>query len=175
MLMFRRTIALLACPVTMAACAPTGAVPRPFPMPDRAAPGNASPAAPATTAPGPYDGYALTTTALALRGAPYRSGGADPRGFDCSGFTRYVFGQYGVPLPRGVEDQFRMGASVNPAEIAPGDLLFFATTDRAASHVGIAVGADEFVHAPNSRGVVRVDRLSQPYWSQRFLGARRLR
>jgi cell wall-associated NlpC family hydrolase len=111
---------------------------------------------------------------LSLRGTPYRNGGSDPTGFDCSGFTQYVFAQYGVALPRGVREQFLLGKPINTAELSPGDLLFFATTDPAASHVGILVGGDEFVHAPSSTGVVRVEHLSASYWSQRFLGARRL-
>jgi cell wall-associated NlpC family hydrolase len=120
------------------------------------------------------DAYALTGTALALRGTPYRDGGSDLNGFDCSGFTQYVFEQYGVKLPRGVREQFRMGRSVRLEEVAPGDLLFFTTTEPGASHVGIAVDGDQFVHAPSSKGVVRVERLSQPYWSSRFIGARRV-
>ena len=120
------------------------------------------------------DGYALVGTALGLRGAPYRNGGSDPNGFDCSGFTKYVFGQYGVSLPRGVREQFRWGKSVKPDDLAPGDLVFFATTEPGASHVAIAIGGDEFIHAPSSSGVVRVEHLSASYWSQRFLGVRRV-
>ncbi len=118
--------------------------------------------------------YAVTGTALALRGSPYRNGGADPKGFDCSGFTQYVFGQHGLALPREVRDQFALGSSVAPERVSPGDLLFFTTVAPGASHVGIALGGDEFVHAPSSTGVVRVDRLSGFYWSQRFVGARRM-
>ena len=120
------------------------------------------------------DGYALVGTALTLRGAPYRNGGSDPNGFDCSGFTQYVFGQYGVSLPRAVREQFRSGKPVKPDELAPGDLVFFATTELGASHVAIAIGGDEFIHAPSSSGVVRVEHLSAAYWSQRFLGVRRV-
>ena len=120
------------------------------------------------------DAYAITGTALALRGAPYRNGGADPSGFDCSGFTQYVFAQHGVALPRSVSDQFRAGTAVKPDEIATGDLLFFATVASGATHVAIAIGGDEFVHAPSSTGVVRVERLGAPYWAQRFVAARRV-
>jgi len=114
------------------------------------------------------------TLALGLRGAPYLNGGADPKGFDCSWFTQYVYGQRGVWLPREVRDQFAMGRAVNHQDIGPGDLLFFTTTEAGASHVAIAIDADEFVHAPSSNGVVRVERLSSSYWSRRFLGARRV-
>jgi cell wall-associated NlpC family hydrolase len=175
------------------ACASTGAVPRPFPMPG-GAPAAAAHRAPAPAAPEPgedpvpshpdaarpavpavgLDGYALAGTALALRGAPYRNGGTDPSGFDCSGFTQYVFSQYGLSLPREVREQYRVGKSVKVEDVAPGDILFFATTDPGPSHVAIAIGGDQFVHAPSSTGVVRVEHLSSTYWSPRYLGARRL-
>lgn len=129
--------------------------------------------APKTGTPGP-DGYALVGTALSLRGAPYRNGGTDPNGFDCSGFTQYVFARFGIALPREVRDQFRAGHPVDAQDLAPGDLIFFSTTDPGASHVGIAVGGDEFVHAPSSTGVVRVEHLGSRYWSPRYLGARRV-
>ena len=175
--------------VLVAGCASAGTtkhvpVPKPFPMPDSANTRRASPAAPpdnslpaevSARASKTYDSYALVGTALDLRGAPYLDGGASPRGFDCSGFTQYVFAQHGVALPRAVRDQVKLGKTVKPKELTPGDLLFFATTDASASHVAIAVGRDEFVHAPSSTGVVRVERLSANYWSRRFIGARRVR
>jgi cell wall-associated NlpC family hydrolase len=177
------------------ACASTGAVPRPFPMPggapaaapeqpvppapSRPAPlfpssPNAAPASVAPSATAGVDGYALAGTALALRGTPYRNGGTDTNGFDCSGFTQYVFSQYGLSLPREVREQFRVGQPIRAEELAPGDILFFATTDPGPSHVAIAVGGDQFVHAPSSTGVVRVEHLSSSYWSPRYLGARRI-
>src|SRR5262249_55766788 len=125
-----------------AACASTGATPRPFPMPagptarrapapppaEPTAPSDAPPVAlPGSPAPPParptaFDGYALVGTALALRGVPYRNGGSDPgSGFDCSGFTQYVFAQYGVALPREVREQFRIGKPVQPADLVAGD------------------------------------------------------
>jgi cell wall-associated NlpC family hydrolase len=176
-------IGALALSIYSAACASTGAVPRPFPTPGGApasvpsAPVPSVPSAlPAPPAPqsGAFDGYALAGTALALRGTPYRNGGSDPNGFDCSGFTQYVFAQYGVALPREVREQYRVGKSVKPENLVAGDILFFATTDPGPSHVGIAIGGDEFVHAPSTTGVVRVEHLSSTYWSPRFLGAKRL-
>ncbi len=104
--------------------------------------------------------YAVTGTALTLRGVPYRNGGADLTGFDCSGFTQYVFGRHGIALPRDVKDQFAVGNAVSRDDIAAGDLVFFTTVAPGASHVGISLGGDEFVHAPSSRGVVRVEHLS---------------
>jgi cell wall-associated NlpC family hydrolase len=117
----------------------------------------------------------VTGTALSLRGAPYRNGGTDPSGFDCSGFVKYVFSQNGVAVPRTVGDQYRSGHEVDPQQaLQPGDLVFFTTVSPGASHVGILIGGDEFVHAPSSTGEVRVERLSGPYWSTRFVGARRV-
>jgi cell wall-associated NlpC family hydrolase len=121
------------------------------------------------------DGRALADAALTLRGAPYRAGGADPSGFDCSGFTQYVFLRYGIAMPRGVREQFQVGGFVTPTDLEPGDLLFFSTSAPGATHVGIAIGEDRFVHAPSSTGVVRVERLSASYWARRFVGARRIR
>jgi cell wall-associated NlpC family hydrolase len=103
---------------------------------------------------------------------PYRLGGADPTGFDCSGFVQYVLRQHAIAMPRTVAEQFVVG-DVTPA-VEAGDLVFFQTIGSKASHVGIAIDAYSFVHAPNSRGVVRVDRLDAPYWAGRFLGARRV-
>jgi len=155
--------------VCATACASTGAVPRPFPVPRSGAS-----AAPRTSDAG-GGGYALAGSALALRGVPYRNGGADPAGFDCSGFTQYVFGEHGITLPREVRDQFQVGKRVDAKALGPGDLIFFSTTAPGPSHVGIAIGGDQFIHAPSSTGVVRVEHLSSPYWSQRFIGARRIR
>ena len=64
---------------------------------------------------------------MSLRGAPYRNGGSDPAGFDCSGFVRYVFGQNGVAVPRTVTEQFRAGRQVHDKQLEAGDLVFFST------------------------------------------------
>ena len=113
---------------------------------------------------------------MGFRGVPYRLGGADPAGFDCSGLVQYVFAQYGVAVPRVVEQQWEIGDKIRPSEITPGDLIFFNTTRRGddASHVAIAISKDSFVHAPNSSGVVRIETLGSAYWGSRYLGARRI-
>jgi cell wall-associated NlpC family hydrolase len=116
----------------------------------------------------------LISTALGFRGVPYRNGGSDPSGFDCSGFVQYVFSQQGTLLPREVRDQYRIGRSVDLDDVEAGDLLFFETEGSGASHVGLAIGGGEFVHAPSSRGVVRVERYDAEYWARRFVGARRV-
>jgi len=146
-------------------------------MPARAGTPQDGPAAASTPAPAASsrepDWNALVGTALDLRGIRYRDGGTDRQGFDCSGFTQYVFARHGVALPRGVREQYSAGREVREP-LAPGDLLFFTTVEPGASHVAISVGGDEFVHAPSSTGVVRVEHLSARYWAQRFLGARRV-
>jgi cell wall-associated NlpC family hydrolase len=158
-----------------AGCASSGAVPAPFPAPGPAssAPAAHSPSLPADI-PSDLPRPAVVGTALSLQGAPYRSGGTDPSGFDCSGFVTYVFAQQGLALPRTVVEQYDAGRDVPSASLSPGDLVFFSTVAPGASHVGIAISADEFVHAPTSTGVVRVERLTAPYWSSRFVGIRRV-
>jgi cell wall-associated NlpC family hydrolase len=77
-------------------------------------------------------------------------------------------------VPRKVSEQFRAGKDVAPSQLEAGDLVFFTTVAPGASHVGIALGGDEFVHAPSSAGDVRVERMSGAYWATRFVGARRV-
>ena len=82
--------------------------------------------------------------------APYVYGGAGPSGFDCSGFTMYIYGQFGIRLPHGATDQMRYGAAVDRSQLQPGDLIFFHDdyySSSTASHCGIYVGNDQFVHA----------------------------
>jgi cell wall-associated NlpC family hydrolase len=161
-------------------CASAVATPRPFPTPGRSAaetPRDSVPnggISPTATVPLRTGGYEISGTALSLRGVPYRNGGADPDGFDCSGFVWYVFAQHGVAMPRTVAGQFNAGGSIDAAELRAGDLVFFSTTAPGASHVGIVVGGDSFVHAPSSAGSVRVERLGAAYWAARFVGARRI-
>ena len=122
----------------------------------------------------PVDPAPVTETALALRGVRYTTGGATPKGFDCSGFTYYVFGRHGVRLPRVATDQYHMGRPVRRDRVRPGDLVFFSTVAPGPSHVGLALGGGAFVHAPGRRGKVRVERLDTRYWARRYLGARRI-
>ncbi len=187
---------------SLTACASTGAVytPKPFPIPGERpatvaipAPDPGAGAPPAATAVPPAvvppgrpapplaargrgnaDGYALSGTAMSLRGAPYRNGGVDPSGFDCSGFVRYVYQQHGVAMPRETREQFRVGKRIDRDRLEAGDLVFFSTVAPGASHVGIMIGGDQFIHAPSERGVVRVESLGAQYWSTRYIGARRV-
>jgi cell wall-associated NlpC family hydrolase len=141
--------------------APPGAAPAPTPIP--------TPTLAATAA-----GLESARLARTLVGAPYRDGGALPDGFDCSGLVNYVFARQGVAVPRDVRRQALAGEPVDRADVAPGDLVFFATTGSGPTHVGIAVGNGQFIHAPKSGGVVRVESMSAAYWASRFVTARRI-
>ena len=167
-------ISLLSSSAVLAACASGGSVPRPQPFPGaNGPPAPREPVSPAATTPA---ASTLIATALALRGTPYLNGGSEPTGgFDCSGFVQWVFAQNGTPLPRETRQQYDAGIRVKRDAIQPGDLVFFETVARGPSHVGIALGAGDFVHAPSSRGVVRVESYESGYWSSRWVGARRVR
>jgi hypothetical protein len=118
----------------------------------------------------------ISIQAMSLVGVPYRWGGNTPdSGFDCSGLVHYVVQRAAsVNLPRTTTDMSSRGDSIEPDEIAPGDLIFFNTTGRPHSHVGIYVGKLRFVNAPSTGGTVRLDYLTNPYWAKRFDGIRRV-
>jgi cell wall-associated NlpC family hydrolase len=105
-----------------------------------------------------------------LVGIPYVYGGVSPRsGFDCSGFTRFVYAHFGITLPHYSGAQFQMGRRVSRWGLRPGDLLFF----DALGHVGMYIGSGLFIHAPHSGTRVSIDSLSG-WYSGRYDGARRL-
>lgn len=118
----------------------------------------------------------ISIQAMSLVGTPYRYGGNTPdAGFDCSGLVRYVVARAAnVNLPRTTEAMGTRGSSLDRSEVASGDLVFFNTTGRANSHVGIYVGQNRFVHAPSSGGTVRLEDMGKPYWASRYNGARRV-
>ncbi|AOJ01729.1 MULTISPECIES: NlpC/P60 family protein [Burkholderia] len=118
----------------------------------------------------------ISIQAMSLVGVPYRWGGNTPdSGFDCSGLVRYVVDRAAsVNLPRTTADMSSIGESIDPDGIAPGDLIFFNTSGRPHSHVGIYVGKLRFVNAPSTGGTVRLDYLTNPYWAKRFDGIRRV-
>lgn len=156
---------LLAASAFASGCASTGNVPSPQPFPTPTSTSETISVAPS----------GLIATAMALRGTPYVNGGSEPtRGFDCSGFVQWVFARHGTSLPRETREQYDEGERIDRRDIQPGDLVFFQTVSRGPSHVGIAIGAGEFVHAPSSRGVVRVENYTSNYWSSRWVGARRI-
>ncbi len=112
----------------------------------------------------------VVTFARRFLGVRYVYGGASPRtGFDCSGFTRFVYSHFGIALPHYSGAQFSLGRRVSRAGLRPGDLVFF----DGLGHVGMYIGGDRFIHAPHSGTSVSVASLSG-WYSARYDGARRL-
>lgn len=108
-------------------------------------------------------------------GSRYVSGGSSPSGFDCSGFTQYVYGKCGITLSRTSYTQATQGTSVNKSELQPGDLLLFHYYGSSSiGHVGIYVGDGKFIHAANSNRGVVYDSIISGYYADNYAGARRL-
>ncbi len=118
-------------------------------------------------------GGQAAATALTLVGTPYRYGGEDLKGVDCSGLVYYSYKRAGVTVPRSTGDLKRAAKPVPVRKMRKGDLVFFKQYGRRYSHVGIYIGDDKFVHAPSTGKRVRTDSLSSPYWAKHFLDARR--
>jgi cell wall-associated NlpC family hydrolase len=114
----------------------------------------------------------LTRDALRFLGTPYVFGGTSTSGFDCSGYVQHVFAMLGVSIPRTADAQYYAGRRIKGG-MKPGDLVFFQTYEPGPSHVGIYLGNGKFVHASSSHGVM-VSKLSDSYWSARYIGAKRL-
>jgi cell wall-associated NlpC family hydrolase len=114
--------------------------------------------------------------ALQFVGARYVWGGASPKtGFDCSGFIKYVYAQFGVSLPHSSVAQYntRYGTAISdPADLRPGDIVFFVNTyKRGISHVGIYIGGGDVVQALTPGRGVGIANMSQQYWASRYYGA----
>lgn len=118
-------------------------------------------------------GEALVDLARGWLGTPYRFGGQSTAGIDCSGYVQEIFRQAGHILPRTADKQFEAGEAVPAEQLRAGDLVFFETYSSGASHVGIYSGSGRFLHASSSHGVVETE-LSEKYYQERFLGARRM-
>lgn len=107
-------------------------------------------------------------------GVRYRSGGNTKSGVDCSGFTLAVYtAVYGMAIPRVSREQYRISRKISTTELQEGDLVFFNTTGRGVSHVGVYLGNNKFIHASVSRGVM-VNDLFENYYLKRFVGAGRI-
>ena len=124
-------------------------------------------------APGPQ-GQEVTIMAMHLLDTGYKFGGKNPEaGLDCSGMVSWLYKQGAdYPLKGSARDMAKRGKSIPPEAVRPGDLLFFNTRGYSYSHVGIYIGDQRFVHAPNSRGKVRIERLDQGWFAMRFEEAR---
>lgn len=116
-----------------------------------------------------FDLTKLINNAKAHIGTPYVWGGTTKSGFDCSGFTQFVFRESGITLPRQTTDQYNIGKKVASPSI--GDLVFFETYKEGPSHVGIYIGNNEFIHAGSTRGV-EISSMNNVYWKPKYLGAR---
>jgi cell wall-associated NlpC family hydrolase len=119
-----------------------------------------------------YNNYSnnIVNTAKKYLGVSYKYGGNDPGGFDCSGFTMYVYKKNRIRIPRSTNEQFTSGKRVKIREANPGDLVFFDINGRGISHVGIYTGNYRFIHAPRTGKNVSYANLKNPYWKKRFKG-----
>ena len=120
-------------------------------------------------------GTRLVEDAAQYLGTPYRYGGSSPGGFDCSGFTSYIFGRAGISLPRTAAGQYSVGTAVAQSDLQPGDLVFFAGGGSGIDHVGIYAGNGQMIHSssPRSGGVIYTP-LSSSYYANSYVGARRV-
>lgn len=119
----------------------------------------------------------VVSFAMQYLGYPYRYGGSSPKGFDCSGFVRYVYDQFGYSLNRTASAQMDNGTAVSMGELQPGDLVFFkkaGSSASRASHVGIYIGGGEFIHASTSSTGVIISAMNSAYYTTGFVGGRRL-
>jgi cell wall-associated NlpC family hydrolase len=125
----------------------------------------------------PSRGAQWMTTIVALSkrylGAPYRWGGESPSGFDCSGFLNYIFEQTGIDLPRTTFAMFAAGTPVPNDQLRAGDIVFFQTVSPGPSHAGVYLGDGRFIHASSGQRRVTVTAMAEPYYTARYLGARR--
>jgi peptidoglycan DL-endopeptidase CwlO len=121
-----------------------------------------------TAPPSQYSG--VVGIAMQFLGVPYVWGGSSPSGFDCSGLVMYVYAQVGVSLPHYTGAQWQMGVPVAYSDLQPGDLVFF----DGLGHVGLYIGGGEFIHAPHTGDVVRIDSLSEGWYAATYDGARRI-
>jgi murein DD-endopeptidase len=120
-------------------------------------------------------GDEIALRALAQVGKPYRYGGADLNGFDCSGLVFFIHHELGLTAPRTAAEQYTASQPVNVHRLEPGDLLFFRTTKRRqVSHVGIYAGGGRFIHAPQSGRSIELRDLDDEYYGPRLVGAGRL-
>lgn len=138
-----------------------------------ALPGSTPLSSSASAVPVTVTGSQILAEAQKYIGCPYRSGGASPSGFDCSGYVYYVLKQVGLSPYRTPADQYTMGTSVAKSELKAGDLVFFGS-GSSVTHAGIYAGSGQFLHAPNSRSIISYSDLTSGYWAEHYYGARRV-
>ncbi|SDD61530.1 C40 family peptidase [Sporomusa acidovorans] len=118
-------------------------------------------------------GAQLIQTAQKYMGVPYVWGGDTPDGWDCSGYTQYVMKENGITIPRTAAEQYNTGTPVNKSDLKIGDLVFFTTYKPGASHVGFYMGDGNFIHASSAAKQVTINSLSETYYDEHYIGARR--
>jgi len=116
----------------------------------------------------------LIAFAKTMLDIPYKFGGTGLYGIDCSAFVQKVFTTLGVSLPRTAREQFHKGVTVSLDELSIGDLVFFRTYASFPSHVGIYLGENLFIHASSLKKKVAIDKLDTPFYTKRFIAAKRL-
>lgn len=117
----------------------------------------------------------VVATAKQYLGTPYVYGGSSPRGFDCSGFMYYLYGQYGYKLWRTASTQWaNNGVKVEKSALQPGDLVFFSDSVDPIGHVGMYIGNNQFIHASSGKGCVVITSLSASYYANHYTGAKRI-
>lgn len=116
----------------------------------------------------------VALTAKSYNGVPYQWGGTSPSGFDCSGFTHYVFLKNNIIIPRVSADQYNAGVWVDRSQLQIGDLVFFTTYKAGPSHVGIYIGNNKFIHASSGAGKITISDMNNTYYKQRYIGAKRV-
>lgn len=121
----------------------------------------------------PDIGNSIVTYAKKFLGAPYKWGSSNGKSFDCSGYLMYIYKHFDVKLGHGADDQFSTGTKVAKEDLQLGDAVFFTTYKKGASHAGIYIGNNKFIHASSSGGSVMITDLDSAYYKARYLGARR--
>ncbi|OPZ91411.1 MAG: putative peptidoglycan endopeptidase LytE precursor [Firmicutes bacterium ADurb.Bin419] len=116
----------------------------------------------------------IIKTAKGYQGVPYVWGGTSQSGFDCSGFTHYVMLKNDIIIPRTASAQYTKGNWVSKSQLKNGDLVFFSTYKSGPSHVGIYIGNNQFIHASSGAGKITISSLSNTYYAQRYIGAKRV-
>ncbi len=170
----RKLISLLYLTLGLAGCSsltlPPAAPEVAHPAPSAAPPPVASKPAP----PAAHPGKEVVMYALGLMEIDYRFGGKNPEiGLDCSGMVSYIYrNAAGMNLPHNAAQIARLGKAIEPANLNPGDLVFFNTTGKKFSHVGIYLGEQRFIHAPSSNGKIKISNLKSGYYAKRLDAAR---
>ncbi len=116
----------------------------------------------------------IIETALGQLGRPYRYGGRDPSGFDCSGLVQYAYSEAGVIAPRDTKSQRDAGKRIDFDRAQPGDLLFYRFENAGGLHVGLYLGDGRMIHAPASGRTVSLVAVEAPVWKRRYLETIRL-